>query len=48
VVPAHYVTKLIDAPEELRPRALSIAVSHASVRPIIGDPMALPPYIGRH
>jgi hypothetical protein len=48
VVPARYVTDLIDAPEEVRSQVLSIAVSHASVRPIIGDPMALPPYIVRH
>jgi hypothetical protein len=48
VVPAHYVTELIDAPEELRSLALAVAVSHASLRPIIGDPMALPPYITRH
>jgi len=32
------VTKLIDAPEEQRPIALSVAVLHASFRPIIGDP----------
>jgi hypothetical protein len=48
VVPAHYVTDLIDAPEDLRSRVLGIAASHASPRPIIGDPMALPPYIVRH
>ena len=48
VIPAHYVTELIDAPEELRSLALGIAVSHASIRPILGDPMALPPYIVRH
>jgi hypothetical protein len=48
VVPAPCVTALIDAPEELRPLALSVAVSHASFRPIIGDPTALPPYIVRH
>jgi hypothetical protein len=48
VVPAHYVTELIDAPGELRSRVLSIAVSHASLRPIIGDPMALPPNIVRN
>ena len=38
VVPARYVTALIDAPEELRSRALTVAVSHAPVRPIVGDP----------
>jgi hypothetical protein len=48
VVPAPCVTALIDAPEEQRPLALSVAVSRASFRPIIGDPMALPPYIVRH
>ena len=48
VIPTGYVTELIDAPEEQRPLALSVAVSHASVRPILGDPMALPPYIVRH
>jgi len=42
------VTALIDAPEEERPLAFSVAVSHASFRPIIGDPTALPPYIVRH
>jgi len=42
------VTKLIDSPPELRPLVLSVAVSHASVRPIIGDPTALPPYIMLH
>ena len=47
VVPPRYVTQLIDAPEEQRPRALSIAVSHASLRPILGDPTVLPPYIVR-
>jgi hypothetical protein len=48
VVPACYVTALIDAPVELRSRALSVALSHASVRPIVGDPTAVPPYIVRH
>jgi hypothetical protein len=48
VVPPRYVTQLIDAPEEQRPRALSIAVSHASLRPILGDPTVLPPYIVRN
>jgi hypothetical protein len=48
VVPAPCVTKLIDAPEELRPLALSVAVSKASYRPIVGDPNALPRYIVRH
>jgi hypothetical protein len=48
VVPAVRVTKLIDSPPELRPLVLSVAVSHASVRPIIGDPTALPPYIMLH
>jgi hypothetical protein len=48
VVPTHYVTELIDAPEELRSQVLSVAVSEASIRPILGDPMALPPYILRH
>lgn len=48
VVPAPCVTRLIDAPEEQRPIALSVAVSHASLRPIIGDPNALPSYLVRH
>ena len=48
VVPAPCVTKLIDAPQELRPLALSVAMSHASFRPIIGDPNALPSYVVRH
>jgi hypothetical protein len=47
VVPAPCVTKLIDAPEEQRPIALSVAVSHASFRPIIGDPNAVPSYVLR-
>jgi len=48
VVLAPCVTKLIDAPEEQRPIALSVAVLHASFRPIIGDPNALPSYVVRH
>ena len=48
VVPTRYVTELIDAPEEQRALALSVAVSHAAVRPFLGDPMARPPYIVRH
>ena len=48
VVPAPCVTKLIDAPEEQRPIALSVAVSHASLRPIIGNPNAMPSYVVRH
>ena len=44
VVPAHYVTDLIDAPKELRSRLLTIAASHASLRPIISDPIAPPRY----
>jgi hypothetical protein len=48
VVPACYLAELIDAPEEQWSRALSVAVSNASIRPILGDPMALPPYIARH
>jgi hypothetical protein len=47
VIPPHYVTELIDAPEEEWSNALSVAASHASLRPILGDPMALPPYIVR-
>ena len=48
VVPTRYVTELIDAPAEQRPLALTLAASHASLRPILGDPTALPPYIARH
>ena len=44
----HSVTELFDAPEEEREQLLSDAVEGARPRPIVGDPVAIAPYIRRH
>lgn len=47
-VPATCVTELIDAPVEERPLVLDAALERSTVRPILGDPNALPSYVVRH
>jgi len=46
-VPASCMTELIDASAEERPLVLALGVAGASLRPIIGDPNALPSYLVR-